>query len=75
MSQIADKIFMLMNEFQTALYIALVTVCVLGIGLAMMMGGQARDGVKRNWMWYLLGALLVGGAITLGADYGAKLMF
>lgn len=75
MANIAAKIFLLLNEFRTQLYVALLTVCVLGAGLCLMMGGQAREKLKQNWWWMLIGAMLVGGAITLGADYGAKLMF
>lgn len=75
MREIAEKIMLLCNEFQTEMYVVLIFVVLLIVGGGLMIGGEAREKIKKNIMWIILGAIILGGAGTLAAQYGGKLQF
>ncbi len=73
-----DKFFTaIMNmceEFKGYLYVIL-TVCTIIIGVMMCAGGDALEKAKKRLPWLIIGALLIGGAITLGAEFAEKAKF
>ena len=62
------------EEFQGQLY-AILTVCTIIIGVMMCVGGDALEKAKKRLPWLIIGALLIGGAITLGAEFAEKTKF
>lgn len=75
MAEVGEKILMLCSEFQSQLYIAIMTVTVLVNGVGLMIGGETAQKTKKNLAGFVIGAIIVAGAVTLGANYGAKLRF
>lgn len=75
MREISEKLMLLCNEFQSEMYITLICVVLLVVGGGLMLGGEAREKIKKNVLWIVLGAIILGGAITLASEYGAKLRF
>lgn len=75
MREVADKIMLLCNEFQTEMYVALIFAVLLVVGGGLMIGGEIREKVKKGLPWIIIGAIILGGAGTLAAQYGGKLQF
>lgn len=75
MQDVARILLDLCEEFQTYLYVALFTVTLASVGIGMMASEESAQKTKKRLPWILLGAIVLGGAITLGAKYGAQFKF
>lgn len=75
MADIARILLDLCTEFQTQLYVVLFTVCLAIIGGGFMVGGETAEKTKKRLPYFIFGAAILGGAITLGAKYGAQFKF
>lgn len=75
MENVGRIILDLCEEFQTQLYIALLTITLLGVGAGFMISAESAEKTKKRLPYILLGAIIAAGAITLGAKYGAQFKF
>lgn len=75
MADVGRILLNLCEELQTELYIALLTVTLVGVGIGFMLSAESAEKTKKRLPWILAGAIVVAGAITLGAKYGAQFKF
>ncbi len=74
MKNFFDAIMQMCKDFQVYLYVIL-TVCTIIIGVMMCVGGDALEKAKKRLPWLIIGALLIGGAITLGSEFATRATF
>lgn len=74
MSEMGEKVLLLINEFQLQIYIG-IALCLLILGITLMLSEDGSEKFKKRAPWMVVGVLLALGATTLGAKYGAALKF
>jgi len=74
MEAMGNKLLTFAAEAQTQLNVVLV-LAIIVIGFKFMASDESREKAKKAIPWIIFGALLIGAAINLGAEYGAKLKF
>lgn len=74
MTHFFNKVLEFCKEYQAQLYI-LIIVAALAIGTALIWGGESMEKAKKRLPWVAIGALLIAGAVTLGADIATKAAF
>lgn len=72
--QIGSKILELCTEFQNQAYV-LITVCCLALGFGLAKSSESEEKTKKRIPAVIVGWIVMCGAITLGAKYGASLKF
>lgn len=75
MQHAGEIILNLCQEFQNELYVAILTIAALIVGVGLMLGEESAQKAKKRAPWVLVGAIIVGGAVTYAANYGAKFQF
>lgn len=64
----------LCKEYQSNLYvIIIVAACV--IGTCMIWGGDTLEKAKKRLPWVVIGAIIIAGAVTIGAELATKAAF
>lgn len=74
MSEMGEKVLLLINEFQLQIYIGII-VCFLILGGTLMFSEDGSEKFKKRAPWMVVGVLFALGATTLGAKYGEALKF
>lgn len=74
MSEMGEKVLLLINEFQLQIYIG-IALCFLILGIYLMLSEDGSEKFKKRAPWMVVGVLFALGATTLGAKYGAALKF
>lgn len=76
MQEIADIIMELCTEYQTAMYVVLAVIAILIIGSRLMIpSDESHAKAKKAIPFVILGACIIGGAITLAVKYTEKIQF
>jgi hypothetical protein len=74
MDDIAKKILMLCSDFQAQGYV-FITLCMIVIGIGLAASEESMEKTKKRIPYIIIGWIILMGALTLGATYGAKLKF
>lgn len=74
MNGLIQKVIMLCTEFQTAGYVIITISCLL-IGATFALSEDGTEKLKKRLPFIILGWIIFCGALTIGAEYGAKLKF